>query len=99
MVFTVSVDGKEASSVMSVDFEEALGRCDVRTIPSCPSCACDWEHLDVAVLPGSCPANRFVHALRLVVSCATSLSLSVWIVLSTNGGFVLQWGGGGGDTF
>ena len=31
VVITVSVDGKEAWSVRSVDFEEALGRCDVRT--------------------------------------------------------------------
>ena len=31
VVITVSVDGKEAWSVRSVDFEEAPGRCDVRT--------------------------------------------------------------------
>ena len=83
VVITVSVDGKQAWSVMSVGFDEALGRCDVRT------------NTVVSVLrlrlgtPRRCcisrilSCNRLVHALRLAVSCATSLSLSVWIVLTT----------------
>ena len=63
---------------MSVDFEEALGRCDVRTntvVPvlclrlGTPRRCCTSRIL-------SC-TDRLVHALRLVVSCATSLSLSV----------------------
>ena len=85
LVFTVSVDGKEAWSVLSwsVDFEEALGRWDVRTNTVVPI-LCLW----LARTPRRCctsrilSCNRLVHALRLVVSCATSLSLSVWIVLS-----------------
>ena len=96
VVFTVSVDGKEAWSVMSVDFEEALGRCDVRTNTvvhvlclrlGTPRRCCTSRIL-------SC--NRLVHALRLVVSCATSLSLSVWIVLSTTEASCCN---GGRDTF
>ena len=81
--FVVSVDGKEAWSVMSVDFEEALGRCDVRTNTVVPVLC-----LRLGTPRRCCTSrilswNRLVHALRLVVSCATSLSLSVWIVLST----------------
>ena len=90
VLITVSVDGKEAWSVRSVDFEVALGRCNVRTNTSCPSCACDWEHLDVAVLPGSCPAMGYMH-----FSCSHLCHLSLPLFLDSlinNGGFVLQRG-------
>ena len=55
-------------------------------IPSCPSCACDWEHLDVAALPGSCPAMGYMH-----FSCSHLCHLSLPLFLDSlinNGGFV-----------
>ena len=55
-------------------------------IPSCPSCACDWEHLHVAALPGSCPAMGYMH-----FSCSHLCHLSLPLFLDSlinNGGFV-----------
>ena len=84
---------------MSVDFEEALGRCDVRTNTVVPV----WcLRLGTHTGPRRCctsrilSCNRLVHALRLAVSCATSLSLSVCIVLSTTEASCCT---GGRDTF
>ena len=96
VVFTVSVDGKEAWSVMSVDFEEALGRCDVRTNTVVPVLCFRLGTPRRCGTSRILSCNRLVHALRLVVSCATSLSLSVWMVLSATEASCCTGGGGGG---
>ena len=87
---TVSVDGKEAWSVRSVDFEEALGRCDVRTNTVVPvSC------LRLGT-PRRCCTSRIlscngVHALSCSHLCHLSPPLFLDSLVS-NGGFVLQRG-------
>ena len=95
VVITVSVDGKEAWSVMSVDFEEALGRCDIRTNTVVPILCLRLGTPRRCCTSRILSCNRLVHALRHV-SCATSLSLFVWIGLSTTEASCCN---GGRDTF
>ena len=60
-------------------------------IPSCPSCVCDWEHLDVLYFQE--PVLQCVGTCTfLAVTCATSLSLSFWRVLSTTEASCFQRG-------
>ena len=75
VVITVSVDGKEAWSVRSVDFEVALGRCDVRTNTVVPVLCLRLG------TPRRCCTSRIlpcngVHALSCSRVCRLSLSLS-----------------------
>ena len=86
--------GKKLHLLGQWTLKKRLAGATSEPIPSCPSCACDWEHLDVAVLPGSCPACWYMH-----FSCSHLCHLSLPLFLdslSNNGGFVLQRGR---DTF
>ena len=66
--------GKTLDLLCQWTLKKRLAGATSEPIPSFPSCACDWEHLDVAVLPGFCPAMGYMHFLA--VTCATSLPLS-----------------------
>ena len=90
VVITVSVDGKEALSVRSVDFEAALGRCDVRTNTVLPVLCLRLG------TPRRCCTSRIlscngVHALSCSHLCHLSLPLFLDNLIS-NGGFVSQRG-------
>ena len=43
--------GKKLDLLCQWTLKKRLAGATSEPIPSCPSCACDWEHLDVAVLP------------------------------------------------
>ena len=53
--------GKKLDLLGQWTLKKRLAGATSEPIPSCPSCACDCEHLDVAALPGSCPAMGYMH--------------------------------------
>ena len=57
----VKSTGKKLDLLGQWTLKKRLAGATSEPIPSCPSCACDWEHLDVAALPGSCPAMGYMH--------------------------------------
>ena len=78
--------GKKLDLLGQWTLKKRLAGATSEPIPSCPSCACDWEHLDVAALPGSCPAMGYIH-----FSCSHLCHLSLPLFLDSlinNGGFV-----------
>ena len=78
--------GKKLDLLGQWTLKKRLAGATSEPIPSCPSCACDWEHLDVAALPGSCPAMGYMHS-----SCSHLCHLSLPLFLDSlinNGGFV-----------
>ena len=78
--------GKELDLLGQWTLKKRLAGATSEPTPSCPSCACDWEHLDVAALPGSCPAMGYMH-----FSCSHLCHLSLPLFLDSlinNGGFV-----------
>ena len=78
--------GKKLDLLGQRTLKKRLAGATSEPIPSCPSCACDWEHLDVAALPGSCPAMGYMH-----FSCSHLCHLSLPLFLDSlinNGGFV-----------
>ena len=82
--------GKKLDLLGQWTLKKRLAGATSEPIPSCPSCACDWEHLDVAALPGSCPAMGNMH-----FSCSHLCHLSLPLFLDSrinNGGFVQQRG-------
>ena len=90
----MSVDGKEAWSVRSVDFEEALGRCDVRTNTVVPVSVLATGNTSTLLSQASriLSCDGLVHALFLQ-SLVPPLSLPLFLdSLINNGGFVLQRG-------
>ena len=69
--------GKKLDLLGQWTLKKLLAGATSEPIPSCPSCACDWEHLNVAVLPGSCPAmGWYMHfsCSHLCHSLSPSLS-------------------------
>ena len=76
VVITVSVDGKKLDLLGQWTLKKRLAGATSEPIPSCPSCACDWEHLDVAELPGCCPAMGWYMHFSCSHLCHLSLSLS-----------------------
>ena len=78
--------GKKLDLLGQWTLKKRLAGATSEPIPSCPSCACDWEHLDVAALPGSCPAMGYMH-----FSCSHFCHLSLPLFLDSlinNGGFM-----------
>ena len=79
--------GKKLDLLGQWTLKKRLAGATSEPTPSCPSCACDWEHLDVAALPGSCPAAMgYMH-----FSCSHLCHLSLPLFLDSlinNGGFV-----------
>ena len=78
--------GKKLDLLGQWTLKKRLAGATSEPIPSCPSCACDWEHLDVAALPGSCPAMGYMH-----FSCSHLCHISLPLFLDSlinNGGFV-----------
>ena len=78
--------GKKLDLLGQWTLKKRLAGATSEPIPSCPSCAWDWEHLDVAALPGSCPAMGYMH-----FSCSHLCHLSPPLFLDSlinNGGFV-----------
>ena len=67
--------GKKLDLLGQWTLKKRLAGATSEPTPSCPSCACDWEHLDVAALPGSCPAMGYMH-FSCSHLCHLSLSLS-----------------------
>ena len=78
--------GKKLDLLGQWTLKKRLAGATSEPIPSYPSCACDWEHLDVVALPGSCPAMGYMH-----FSCSHLCHLSLPLFLDSlinNGGFV-----------
>ena len=77
--------GKRLDLLGQWTLKKRLAGATSEPIPSCPSCVCDWEHLDELYFQD--PVVQCVDTCTfLAVTCATSYSII------NNGGFVLQQG-------
>ena len=91
VVITVSVDGKTLDLLCQWTLKKRLAGATSEPIPSCPSCACDWEHLDRRCCTSRILSCDGVHAFSCSHLCHLSLPLFLDSLIS-NGGFMLQRG-------